>query len=107
EEAERARRRPQAPLLVAGAEGLAEGGRAARAALAAARALGAPLELAPEGALCAGLELLEAGLIPQFAAHAARAREALLAARPIAPHLVFLDPAAARAVRERWPAHGA
>src|SRR5207237_2892001 len=88
-------------------DALEGGGPAVRDALAAARALGAPLELAPEAALCSGVELLEAGQLASFAEHAARARDALLAARPDAPHLVLLEPAAARAVRARWPAHGA
>ncbi len=89
-----------AALLFAGCDDLAGGGRVARDALAAARALGAPLLLAPS--LCCGLKLAEAGYPDAFAAHAARTRAALLRASP--SKLVFLQPACARAVRERWPA---
>ena len=79
-----------------------------RAALDAARALGAPLGVVPGGAVCCGLDLLEAGHPDLFAAHALRTRSALLAGRAGAPaHLVFLAPACARAVRDRWPGHGA
>src|SRR5207237_5415655 len=87
-------------MLFAGCDALAEGGDAARAALAVARELGAPLELAPETALCCGLKLVEAGHPAEFAAHAARVREAL-GTGPL--DLVFLTPGCARAVRERWP----
>ena len=90
---------PRATLF-AGCDALAQGGDAARAALAVARELGAPLELVPETALCCGLKLVEAGHPVEFAAHAARVRGAL-GTRPV--HLVFLTPGCARAVRERWP----
>src|SRR5207237_9605519 len=77
---------PRATLF-AGCDALAQGGDAARAALAVARELGAPLELVPETALCCGLKLVEAGHPVEFAAHAARVRGAL-GTRPV--HLVFL-----------------
>jgi Fe-S oxidoreductase len=91
---------PQA-ILFAGCDALAQGGEVVEAALAVARELGAPLELAPEGALCCGLELVEAGHPEGFAAHAKRVRAAL-GSRPV--KLVFLSPGCARAARERWPA---
>lgn len=93
------------PLLFAGCDDLAAGARTARDALFAARALNAPLSLAPAAALCCGLKLLEAGHPERYAAHAARARATLLEAAPAKKplHLVFLQPACARAVRERWP----
>ena len=77
-----------------------------RDALAVARAVGAPLALAPEAALCCGLKLVEAGHPEAFAAHAARVRTALLGSsrRPAPVHLILLSPGCARAVRERWPA---
>lgn len=76
-----------------------------RETLAVARALGVPLLLAPEGALCCGLKLVEAGHPEMFAAHAARVRSALVGAgrRPDPVHLVLLSPACVRALRERWP----
>ena len=94
------------PLLFAGCDALAAGGRLAREALAVARALDAPLSLAPEAALCCGLKLAEAGHPELFGAHAARVRSALVgpARKPGPVHLVFLSPGCARAVRERWPA---
>ena len=93
-------------MLLAGCDALAAGGRLAREALAVARAVGAPLALAPEEALCCGLKLVEAGHPEMFAAHAARVRTALLgpSRRPAPMHLVLLSPGCARAVRERWPA---
>ena len=77
-----------------------------REGLAVARAVGAPLTLVPEEALCCGLKLVEAGYPEMFAAHAARVRSALVGAgrRPGPVHLIFLSPGCARAVRERWPA---
>jgi len=92
---------PAGAMLFAGCHGLARGGDLPRAALAVARELGAPLALAPDTALCCGLELLEAGYDDQFTAHATRVR-AELGSAPV--HLVFLTPGCARAVRERWPA---
>jgi len=93
-------------MLLAGCDALAAGGRLVREALAVARAVGAPLALAPEAALCCGLKLVEAGHPEMFAAHAARVRTALLgpSRRPAPVHLVLLSPGCARAVRERWPA---
>jgi Fe-S oxidoreductase len=88
-------------MLFAGCDALAQGGDLARAALAVARELGAPLGLAPETALCCGLKLLEAGHPDEFAAHARRVREISC---PTPVNLVFLTPGCARAVRERWPA---
>jgi Fe-S oxidoreductase len=97
---------PGGPLLYAGCDDLAAGARTARDALFAARALNAPLSPAPATALCCGLKLLEAGHPEEYTAHAARARAALLEAAPAKKplHLVFLQPACARSVRERWPA---
>jgi Fe-S oxidoreductase len=94
------------PMLFAGCDALAAGGKVAREALAVARVVGAPLALAPEGALCCGLKLVEAGHPEMFAAHAARVRTALVgdSRRPAPVHLVMLSPGCARAVRERWPA---
>jgi len=94
------------PMLFPGCDALAAGGKVAREALAVARAVGAPLALVPEVALCCGLKLVEAGYPEMFAAHAARVRSALVGPgrRPGAVHLVFLAPGCARAVRERWPA---
>jgi len=90
-----------APMLFAGCHALARGEDLVRAALGVARELGAPLLLAPETALCCGLELLEAGYPDRFTEHATSVRGAL-GAGPV--HLVFLTPGCARAVRERWPA---
>jgi Fe-S oxidoreductase len=94
------------PILLAGCDALAAGGKVVREALAVAREVGAPMELGPEEALCCGLKLVEAGHPEMFAAHAARVRTALLgpARKPAAVHLVLLSPGCARAVRERWPA---
>jgi len=92
---------PSQAILFAGCDALAQGGELAQAALAVARELGAPLALAPEGALCCGLELIEAGHPEGFAAQAKRVREAL---GPRPAKLVFLSPGCARAARERWPA---
>jgi glycolate oxidase iron-sulfur subunit len=94
------------PMLFAGCEALAAGGKVVREALAVARVAGAPLELAPEEALCCGLKLVEAGYPEMFAAHAARTRGTLVGEgrRPAPVHLVLLSPGCARAVRERWPA---
>ena len=94
------------PTLFAGCDALAVGGSVVRDALAVARAVGAPLALAPEAALCCGLKLVEAGHPEAFAAHAARVRAALLGSsrRPAPVHLILLSPGCARAVRERWPA---
>jgi Fe-S oxidoreductase len=96
----------QTPLLFAGCDALAAGGRLAREALAVARALGAPLVLAPETALCCGLKLVESGHPEMFAAHATRVRTALVGSsrRPSPVHLVLLSAGCVRAVRERWPA---
>jgi len=93
-------------MLFAGCDALAAGGKVVREALAVARVAGVPLALAPEGALCCGLKLVEAGHPEMFAAHAARVRVALVGdSRRAAPvHLVMLSPGCARAVRERWPA---
>jgi Fe-S oxidoreductase len=96
----------QTPLLFAGCDALAAGGRLARETLAVARALAAPLALAPETALCCGLKLVESGHPEMFAAHAARVRAAIVGSsrRPPPVHLVLLSPGCVRAVRERWPA---
>ena len=91
---------PQRAMLFTGCDALAQGGDLARAALAVARELGAPLGLVPEAALCCGLKLVEAGHPDEFAAHAARIREIL---SPAPVNLVFLTPGCARAVRDRWP----
>jgi Fe-S oxidoreductase len=106
-----------APLLFAGCDALAAGGLLVRQMLAVARALGAPLSLAPPAALCCGLKLAEAGHPELFGAHAARVKAAVTtpprpqrerparlrrAPGPRAVHLVFLSPACARAARERW-----
>jgi Fe-S oxidoreductase len=88
-------------MLFAGCDALSQGGDLARAALAVARELGAPLALAPETALCCGLKLVEAGHPDEFAAHATRVR-ASLGAVPV--NLVFLTPGCARVVRASWPA---
>ena len=97
---------PRQAMLFAGCDALAAGGRLVRETLAVARAVGAPLLLAPEGALCCGLKLVEAGHPEMFAAHAARVRAALVGAerRPAPVHLVLLSPGCVRALRERWPA---
>jgi len=92
---------PAGAMLFAGCDALERGGELLRAALAVARELGAPLALAPETALCCGLELLEAGHPERFTEHATRVRGEL---GPAPVHLVFLTPGCARAVRERWPA---
>ena len=94
------------PMLFPGCDALAAGGKVVREGLAVARAVGAPLTLVPEEALCCGLKLVEAGYPEMFAAHAARVRSALVGAgrRPGPVHLIFLSPGCARAVRERWPA---
>jgi len=95
---------PQRPLLFAGCDALAAGGRLVREALAVARALAAPLTLAPEAALCCGLKLVESGHPEMFAAHAARVRTSLVGTsrRPAPIHLVLLSPGCVRAMRERW-----
>jgi Fe-S oxidoreductase len=91
-------------LLFPGCDALAQGGQEARDALFVAKALGAPLGLVPEEALCCGLKLVEAGHPELHEAHAARVRSSLLRAAPRKPvHLVFLQPGCARSVRERWP----
>jgi dimethylglycine catabolism B len=97
---------PRGPMLFPGCDALAQGGKVAREALAVARAVGAPLELVPEGALCCGLKLVEAGYPEMFAAHAARVRSILVGPgrRPGPVHLVLLSPGCARTVREKWPA---
>ena len=97
------------PLLFTGCDALATGGTPATQALAVAAALGAPLRLVPEGVLCCGLKLAEAGHPELFAAHAARVSRALAGEgkRPRPVHLVFLAPGCARAVLERWTAVGA
>src|SRR5207237_341453 len=87
-------------MLFAGCDALAQGGGLARAALAVARELGAPLGLAPETALCCGLKLVEAGHPDDFTAHATAVRASL---GPGPVNLVFLTPGCARAVREKWP----
>jgi Fe-S oxidoreductase len=89
------------PQLFAGCDALARGGGAAVLALRVAAALGAPLRLAPEQALCCGFKIAQAGHPELFEAHAARTRAAFGRA-PV--HLVFLAPECARAVREKWPA---
>ena len=91
------------PTLIPGCEALASAAAVASDALFAARALGAPLEVAPDGAVCCGRKLLEAGHTTAFAQHAAKVRDAL----PAGGRLVFLQPACARTVRERYGAHGA
>lgn len=95
------------PLLFAGCDALGAGGEVAADALFAARALGAPLRLAPAAALCCGLKLVEGGHPELFAAHASRVRNALVEAQRGPLHLVFLSPGCARAVQERWPLAGA
>jgi len=102
---------PQAMLFV-GCEALARGPTPARRALAVARALGAPLLLAPESALCCGARLIEGGHPEMFAAHAVRTRKELLRAVERAPakrprQIVFLSSSCAESVRRRWPAAGA
>ena len=87
-------------MLFAGCDALAQGGDLARAALAVARELGAPLGLAGETALCCGLKLVEAGHPDDFTAHATAVRASL---GPGPVNLVFLTPGCARAVREKWP----
>jgi Fe-S oxidoreductase len=94
-------------FLVTGEAALKKGGAVVRDALLAARALGAPLALTSEDALCCGLPLLEAGHPDEFAAHALRSRASLPGASGQPVHLVFLEASCARTVRERWPAHGA
>src|SRR5207237_1251166 len=94
-------------LLIAGCESLSAGGATAGDALLAARAMGAPPSLAPDGALCCGRKLIEAGFADAFKAHAARVCDALHGAGSAALHLVFLQPACARTVRERYPAQKA
>jgi Fe-S oxidoreductase len=90
-------------LLFPGCDALAQGGREARDALFVAKALGAPLGLVPEGALCCGLKLVEAGHPELHDAHAARVRSALLRPAPRKPvQLVFLQPGCARSVLEGW-----
>ena len=95
------------PILMAGCEALAAASPVAREALEASRALGAPLEVAPEAALCCGRQLLEAGHTEAFAAHARRVCDALVQPEGAPPHLVFLQPACARTVRDRYETHGA
>jgi Fe-S oxidoreductase len=107
---ELAREEAQAPaLLLAGCDALSQGGATALQALAVAEALGAPLALGPEGALCCGEKLAQGGHPELLAAHALRVRSALLQAggdakgkRPM--HLVLLSPGCARSLQERWPA---
>ncbi|HUJ28621.1 MAG TPA: (Fe-S)-binding protein, partial [Myxococcales bacterium] len=79
---------------------LAQGGQEARDALFVSARLGAPLALAPEGVLCCGLKLLEAGHPELAEAQAVRLRAALPKSRKL--HLVFLQPGCARMARERW-----
>jgi Fe-S oxidoreductase len=98
---ETAASRSRPAMLFAGCDALSQGGDLARAALAVARELGAPLGLAPETALCCGLKLVEAGHPDEFAAHAARVR-GIFGPAPV--NLIFLTPGCARAARERWPA---
>ena len=97
------------PLLFAGCDALVTGGGLVTQTLAVANALDAPLSLVPEGVLCCGLKLAEAGHPELFAAHAARVGKALAGEgkkqRPI--HLVFLAPGCARTVLERWAGAGA
>ena len=95
---------PEGAMLFAGCDALASGGAAVRDALFAARALGAPLSLAPERVLCCGLKLVEAGAPDAFAAHALRTLSLLRERSPGRLHLVFLQPGCARAVLERFPA---
>jgi dimethylglycine catabolism B len=92
-------------ILFAGCESLRAGGKVVREAIAVAREIGAPLELAAEEAICCGLKLVEAGYPEMFAEHAARVRAALVGSgRKGSPvHLVMLSPGCARAARERWP----
>lgn len=87
-------------LLFAGCDALAQGGQEARDALFVSAKLGAPLGLAPEGVLCCGLKLVEAGHPELAEAHAARLRAALPRSRPL--RLVFLQPGCARLARENW-----
>ncbi|MGZ6143962.1 MAG: heterodisulfide reductase-related iron-sulfur binding cluster, partial [Myxococcales bacterium] len=82
-----------------GCDALAQGGGEARDALFVAKALGAPLGLVPDGALCCGLKLLEAGHPELSDAHGARVR-GLLGRKPV--HLVFLAPSCAQSVATRW-----
>lgn len=90
-----------APLLFPGCAALAQGGDEVRDALSAARALGAPLSLVPEGALCCGLELVQGGHPEQGEAHGGKVRALLV--RPRTPlHLVFLQAGCARHVLEGW-----
>ena len=95
-----------APMLFAGCDALAAGGKVVGEAIAVAKEIGAPLSLAPEAALCCGLKLVEAGEPEAFSTHAARVRSAIVGGgrRPAPVHLVFLSPGCARAARERWPA---
>jgi Fe-S oxidoreductase len=101
------------PVLFAGCEALAHSPASALDALAAARALGAPLRLAPDAAVCCGLPLLEGGHTEAFAAHALRTRDTLATAaprrdgKPQPVHLVALSPSCARTLRDRYPGHGA
>ena len=87
-------------LLFPGCDALASGGAEARDALFVAKALGAPLGLVPEGALCCGLKLQEAGHPELSAAHASRVRGLLGRSKPV--HLVFLAPSCAQSVAEHW-----
>lgn len=92
------------PLLLAGCDALAQGGGLALQALAVAAALGEPLALGPEGALCCGEKLAQAGHHELLAAHAARTRSALFEEkRPRPLHLVLLAPGCTLALQERWP----
>jgi Fe-S oxidoreductase len=90
-----------AALLFPGCDALAAGGEEAREALFVAEKLGAPLGLAPEGALCCGLKLLEGGHPELSDAHGARVRSQMISRKPV--HLVFLQPGCARYALERWP----
>jgi Fe-S oxidoreductase len=87
-------------LLMPGCDALAQGAQEARDALFAAKELGAPLDLVPEGALCCGLKLREAGHPELHAAHVSRVRSTLPRRKPL--HLVFLSPACARSVADEW-----
>jgi Fe-S oxidoreductase len=87
-------------LLLPGCDALALGGQEAREALFAADAMGAPLGVVPEGALCCGLKLREGGHPELYEAHSARVRALFPRRKPV--HLVFLQPACVRSVQE-WP----
>jgi Fe-S oxidoreductase len=120
EAAERAKHPPASasllgplPILMPGCDALAAGGSVARDALRAARRLHAPLRAAPDGVLCCGLPLLQAGHPDAFAEHALKVRDSLAPpgdgaekrGQPV--HLVFLSAPCARSVRDRYPGFGA